>query len=69
MIDTKQIQHAMLDNDVTQAQLAKEMGIDVTTLRRKLKNGSFYSTEMDKMIEILNIENPVDVFFAQLVTQ
>lgn len=69
MIDTKQIQHAMLDNDVTQGQLAKEMGIDVTTLRRKLKNGSFYSTEMDKMIEILNIEDPVGVFFAQLVTQ
>ena len=40
------------------------VGINDKTLGRKLKSGKFNSNEMDKMIEVLDIKNPIEIFFC-----
>lgn len=50
----------MLKKDV-----AKALGIDVSTLYRKMeKDGDFSREEMAILIELLGIEDPKKIFFA-----
>ena len=49
----------------TQEKLAKELGISPKTLSNKLSKGVFGSDEIEKMIKILEIDNPIDIFFIQ----
>jgi len=49
----------------TQVKLAKELGISPKTLSNKLNKGVFGSDEIEKMIKILEIKNPIDIFFIQ----
>lgn len=51
----------------TNASMAKKLGISPRTFSTRLREG-FGSDEMDAMIELLHIENPTPIFFAQLVT-
>lgn len=45
--------------------LATELGINESTLYRKISNdGAFTRQEMQKIITFLKIENPLDIFFA-----
>ncbi|WP_343118135.1 helix-turn-helix domain-containing protein [Romboutsia sp. MSSM.1001216sp_RTP31141st1_F12_RTP31141_220114] len=46
----------------TQKKLAEELGISSKTLSTKLKKGVFGSDEIEKMIIILNIKNPMEIF-------
>ena len=50
----------------TNKELASYLGIDESTLYRKIKaGGNFTREEINKMIIFLNIEKPADIFFAQ----
>ncbi|MBN1072096.1 DUF739 family protein [Clostridium botulinum] len=49
----------------TQEKLAKELGISPKTLSNKFNKGVFGSNEIQEMIEILDIDNPIDIFFAK----
>jgi transcriptional regulator with XRE-family HTH domain len=49
----------------TQEKLAKELGISPKTLSNKLTKGIFGSDEIEKMIKILGIDNPIEIFFIQ----
>ena len=49
----------------TQQKLANEMKIAESTLIRKMKNDSFTMEEANKIIDILDIEKPEDIFFAK----
>lgn len=45
--------------------VAKALGIDVSTLYRKMeKDGDFSREEMAILIELLGIEDPKEIFFA-----
>lgn len=45
--------------------IAKALGIDVSTLYRKMeKDGDFSREEMSILIELLGIEDPKEIFFA-----
>lgn len=51
----------------TQASLAKEMGICLSTLNNKAQNGSFKRDEIANLIKILKIDSPdrlYEIFFA-----
>ncbi len=48
----------------TQAEVAKMIGISETTMSRRMRNKDFGMDEAEKLIEILKIENPQDIFFA-----
>lgn len=50
----------------TNKELASYLGIDESTLYRKIKaEGNFTREEINKMIIFLNIEKPAEIFFAQ----
>lgn len=48
----------------TQERLAIEMGMSSRTLSKKLNKGIFGSDEIEKMVKILDIRNPRDIFFV-----
>lgn len=49
----------------TQDKLARELGISAKTLSNKLNKGVFGSDEMERLILILEIKNPMEIFFKQ----
>lgn len=64
MIQINKLKALFVEKNITQQEIAKELGITETTMSRKMKKGIFDSDEMYKMIEILEIENPSEIFFA-----
>lgn len=51
---------------VTKAELAKLLGINVTTMSRKIqRDGDFTREEINKIINVLNIDDPTEIFFAK----
>jgi hypothetical protein len=44
--------------------MAKKLGITGKTFYLKMKKGVFSSTEISEMIRLLEIEDPVKIFFA-----
>ena len=56
----------MVKNDITRAELAKELGIDYSSLTQKI-NGKrqFTVGEAMKICEVLHIEDPKPIFFTE----
>ncbi|CEQ14817.1 helix-turn-helix domain-containing protein [Paraclostridium sordellii] len=63
MVQINEIKGRMKAEGYTQAELAKKLGISAKTLSTRLKKGVFGSDEIEKMITILKIENPIEIFF------
>lgn len=68
MILTNKLRGVIAEKGYSQAHIAKIIGITPKTFYEKMKIGIFNSDEIQIMINILNIENPVDIFFAKEVT-
>lgn len=50
---------------MTRGDLAKAMNLDPSTLYRKIKaNGNFSRKEISQIVEILKIDDPEAIFFA-----
>lgn len=61
---------AMLRKGVKRQELAKYLGIDVSTLYRKLDNdGDFDREQISKIMDYLGIEDPNPIFFAKELAQ
>ena len=67
MIDTLMLKAIIVSKEMTQQEVAKQMGITPKTFYSKMKKGVFGSDDMEKLIDILSIENPSDIFFAKKV--
>lgn len=65
MMKVNELKGIMVSRGYTQEMLAKELGISRRTLGSRLKYGVFRSNEIGKLIEILDIKDPVDIFFTQ----
>lgn len=52
----------------TQERLARKLGMSPKTFGNKLNKGIFGSDEIEKMIKILDIKNPIEIFFNKEVT-
>lgn len=66
MFDRKKFQAQMVLMGLNAKELSARLGINESTLYRKLNNdGDFSREEIGKLIKILNIEKPVDIFFAE----
>ena len=63
MVNIRKIKALMVERGMSQKELANCLGINDKTLGRKFKTGKFNSDEMFRMIEILDIKNPVEIFF------
>ena len=62
--DNRKFLAQMVLRNVKAEDVAKELGINPATFYRKLKTGEFTRSEIQKLIEFLNIEKPMDIFFA-----
>lgn len=68
MIDTNALKGIIVSQGKTQQEVAKHLGMTPKTFYAKMKKGVFGSDDMESMIELLAIENPVEIFFAKKVT-
>lgn len=69
MINTQKLKGVIAEKGTSQRQVALAIGITEKTFYKKIENGVFGSDEIDKMIELLEIEDPLPIFFSQCVTQ
>ena len=66
MINTSKLRGLIVERGYSQKDVASYIGISTKTFYSKMKTGNFYLTEIDKMVEMLDIADPTPVFFKQL---
>lgn len=67
-IKTKKLMGIIVSRGLTQKEVALKLGITPNTFYSKMSKGIFGSDEIEKMITILEIDNPISIFFASDVT-
>lgn len=65
MVDTNRLKGLIVENEKTQEEVARYIGITPKTFYLKMKRKVFGSDEIEKMIELLNIDDPTPIFFAK----
>lgn len=68
MIDVNVLRGRIAEKGLSQARVAKMLGIAPKTFYEKMGKGVFRSDEIEQIIEILDIEDPARIFFAKKVT-
>lgn len=69
MIRVNKLKALFVEKGFTQQEMANQLGITDVTLSRKLNRGIFNSDEIYKMVQLLDIDDPGDIFFAPEVNQ
>ncbi len=64
MINENELRAAFARKNYTQEKVAEMLGICSKTLGSKIKRGVFKSDEIERLILILDIKDPMDIFFA-----
>lgn len=65
MVDTNKLKGIIVQNEKTQEDVAKHIGISSKTFYLRMKKRVFGSDEIEKMIDYLGIDDPVSIFFAK----
>lgn len=65
MIRVNDLRAIIVKNNMSQKDVAKAIGITPKTFYLKMEKGVFGSDEIEKMIDILDIKEPSDIFFAK----
>jgi len=65
LINTNELKGRIMAKGYTQAETAKLIGMAPDTLSRKLRKGVLGTDEVEKLVEVLEIENPWEIFFAK----
>ena len=68
MVNTNKLHGKIVEKGYSKRSFAHKIGMSEATFYRKMKSGVFGSDEIEKMIEILDIENPTAIFFDKEVT-
>ena len=68
MIRTDLLKGIIAERETSQRAVAKHLGMTEKTFYSKMKKGVFDSDEISEMITLLDIKNPVKIFFATKVT-
>lgn len=68
MINTNELKACIVRKGLTQGEVAKELDITPRTFYSKIHKGVFGSDEIEKMISLLDITDPMSIFFAEKVT-
>lgn len=69
MVDTNKLRGVIAERRKTVRSVAGEIGISSRAMYNKMRTGSFDNREMSRLVDVLGIENPVPIFFAELVAQ
>lgn len=65
MFDQNKLKAQMVLKSISAKDLSKALNINEATFYRKLKDdGRFTREEINTMIQVLEIEDPADIFFA-----
>lgn len=67
MVDVSKLRGRMAEKGYSQKAVAEQLGIQPNTLRRKLKRGVLGSDEIEALIDILDIVDPISIFFTHKV--
>ena len=65
MIKSDELRGIIAKRGYSQARVAESIGITPKTFYEKMSRGVFGSDEIEKMIDLLGIDNPADIFFAK----
>lgn len=65
MVDTDKLRGIISEKGLSQRSVARKIGIAEGSFYRKMRKKVFNSDEIYKLIELLDIDNPVDIFFAK----
>ncbi|MBQ9695578.1 MAG: helix-turn-helix transcriptional regulator [Oscillospiraceae bacterium] len=68
MLNLPEFKAAMARNGMTQHDLAVIIGVSDRTFSERLKRRVFVSDEIEKLMEVLEIRDPMTVFFTSEVT-
>ena len=68
MIQTNLLKGEIVKAGYSQATLAEKLGISSKSFYNKMKKGVFNSNEIEAMIALLSISDPVKIFFAKNVS-
>lgn len=68
MVNVAKLRGVIAENGKTQQDVAEMLNIAPKTFYLRMKKGVFGSDEIQIMIDNLNIDNPMDIFFAKEVT-
>lgn len=69
MVNTNKLRGVIAERGLDQKDVAEMIGKSAKTFYEKMKKGKFDSDEIMLMVSGLNIKNPVEIFFADDVTQ
>lgn len=64
LFDRRKLQAQMVLKGLTGREVSEMLGIDESTFSRKMNNGNFTRSEIAKLIEILSLDDPMSIFFA-----
>lgn len=65
MFEKRKLQAQMVLRGINAAEISQAIGINESTFYRKLNNnGDFSRAEIEKMVEVLKIDNPLEIFFS-----
>ena len=65
MINTNALKGKIAEKGMSQAKVAEKIVITPKTFYEKMNKGIFGSDEIEVMINLLDIKNPIEIFFAQ----
>lgn len=65
MIRVDELRGAIAKRGLSQAKVARAIGITPKTFYEKMDKGVFGSDEIETMIELLQIQDPAQIFFAR----
>lgn len=68
MVQVNKLRGIIAEKGLTQTAVAKEIGITPKTFYDRMNKGVFGSDEIEVMIKLLDIKDPVSIFFAPEVT-
>lgn len=68
MVNTNALKAEWVKKGLNQSQVAKSIGISSRTMSHRMKERVFGTDEVERLIVLLDIDNPLPIFFADTVT-
>lgn len=64
MVNTSKLKSCWVEKDMTQGEVARKIGLSERVMVSRMKKKWFGSDEIEKLIRLLDISDPVPIFFA-----
>ena len=66
MVLTNELKGRIVAKGLTQGEVAEKLGITPKTFSSKLEKGIFTTIEIEKLIKILDLKKPWEIFFSKI---